>query len=155
MGGSQTTSDWGSPNLLNREPWVAVSEVSHCIQTREKSIASYTHIFLLQVLCSCSLGSCRGCACPYCHSCWLPYNTEECECRSGPILRTRTITPTHTFCIPVHLTLSLSHTSLPFFTHWLSHSLCSPPLFLLSSCSMVSALLAVLLTDFSWMSWLG
>lgn len=64
-------------------------------------LPSYTHILLLQVLvCSCSLCSCQGCACPYCHSCWLPYNTEECECRCEPILHSRMVPPTHTVFIP-------------------------------------------------------
>lgn len=49
---------------------------------------------------SCSLCSCQGFACPYCHSCWLPYNTEEFECRCEPILHSRMVPPTHTVFIP-------------------------------------------------------
>lgn len=47
---------------------------------------THTHTGLLQVLCSCSPGSCQGGACPYCLSCWLPYNKEECLSRSAAIL---------------------------------------------------------------------
>lgn len=140
----------GGPDLSNRS-----HEVSYSIRLVKRASA-LTHVFPLQVLVLfCSLCSCPGCVCPYCQSCWLPYNTEECERRSEPILHTRTVPPTHTLCIPVHLTLSLSHTFLPFFTRSLSHCLCPPALSLLSSSSMLSALLAVLLTDSSWMSWLG
>lgn len=42
--GSETTSIQGGPNLPIRKPWVAVSEVSRCIQTREKTITSYTSL---------------------------------------------------------------------------------------------------------------
>lgn len=111
----QTTSDSGSQNLGYKEAWIDVPKVSHHIQPQEKSIASYTHIFLLQVLCS--LGSCQGCKRQYCHSCWVPYNTEECECRSWPILYIRMVKPTRAFYIPVHFTLYLSHT-----LHFLSHT---------------------------------
>lgn len=52
--------------------------------------------------------------CPYRVSCWLSYNTQEFECRSGLILFTRTSTLTY-----IHLAISPSHTSLPLFTHTL------------------------------------
>lgn len=64
--------------------------------------------------------SCRGCVC---HSRWLPYNIKECERRSCPILHTRMVPPTHTFCFCI--TLSLSCTFL-FASHSLSYSFCSP-----------------------------
>lgn len=64
--------------------------------------------------------SCRGCVC---RSRWLPYNIKECERRSCPILHTRMVPPTHTFCFCI--TLSLSCTFL-FASHSLSYSFCSP-----------------------------
>ncbi len=61
----------------------------------------------------------------------------------------------HTLSASLATSHFLYHTLFFISSHSLSHSLCSPPVFLLSSSSMVSALLAVLLTDSSWMSWLG
>lgn len=65
-------------------------------------------IFLQWILCF---------RCPYCDSCWLSYNPQECECRSELILFRKTSTLTH-----IHLAISPSHTSLPLFRHTLCFS---------------------------------
>lgn len=94
----------------------------------EEIVASHTHTnthtVLLQVLCSCSPGSCQGGACPYRPSCWLLYNEEECLSRSSlhsaPFQSCRHIHQhTHTQTPPESLStshFSPSHSLLPFFT---------------------------------------
>lgn len=72
--------------------------------------------------------------------CCFSFRTEECECGSETILHTRMVPPTQSFSISVYITLTRSSYS----SHFHSHKAFVFPL--LPSLSILSALLAVLLT---------